>query len=334
MKRSNRLSIKTSFQLIQGLILLLLVVLVFQSIVFWRACQRGSQATNGLEQEGLPSLRLLASLQENLAVYRLHSFEIMFAQDKDRPAKLAETDAVQQRNADIIGQLKQLYPEGEGHQHVVALTASLDGYVETMGRIRATLDKDFAGAMKILDQEVPAKVADLNAAAEQVKTYCTGVANERTGLTVASLQAPIDFIEVGTPLTVKHSSHCFLGPVEWDRMGDISYGLWLHVAPGTDRLVGDIRGDGVVSVAYDGGTLVLKAREAPKLGREPYTPLVPWGQTAYFDLNADSLAQLARSRQLQLILRGADSNPVVFDPGGPTSVTLKTFASSRGITVD
>jgi hypothetical protein len=158
--------------------------------------------------------------------------------------------------------------------------------------------------------------------------------DERTGLTVASLQAPIDFIEVGTPLTVKHSSHCFLGPVEWDRMGDISYGLWLHVAPGTDRLVGDIRGDGVVSVAYDGGTLVLKAREAPKLGREPYTPLVPWGQTAYFDLNADSLAQLARSRQLQLILRGADSNPVVFDPGGPTSVTLKTFASSRGITVD
>jgi len=186
MKRSNRLSIKTSFQLIQGLILLLLVVLVFQSIVFWRACQRGSQATNGLEQEGLPSLRLLASLQENLAVYRLHSFEIMFAQDKDRPAKLAETDAVQQRNADIIGQLKQLYPEGEGHQHVVALTASLDGYVETMGRIRATLDKDFAGAMKILDQEVPAKVADLNAAADQVKTYCTGVANERTGLTVTS----------------------------------------------------------------------------------------------------------------------------------------------------
>ena len=100
------------------------------------------------------------------------------------------------------------------------------------------------------------------------------------------------------------------------------------------RDCGDIRGDGVVSVAYDGGTLVLKAREAPKLGREPYTPLVPWGQTAYFDLNADSLAQLARSRQLQLILRGADSNPVVFDPGGPTSVTLKTFASSRGITVD
>ena len=52
--------------------------------------------------------------------------------------------------------------------------------LQTMGRIRATLDKDFAGAMKILDQEVPAKVTDLNAAAEQVKTYCTGVANERT----------------------------------------------------------------------------------------------------------------------------------------------------------
>jgi hypothetical protein len=173
-------------------------------------------------------------------------------------------------------------------------------------------------------------------------TACAGEAvrppvenlDERTGLTVASLQEPIDFIEMGTPSTLKHSSHCFLGPVEWDRMGDISYGLWLHFAPGNDKPVGDIRAEGVVSVAYDGGTLVLKTREAPKLVREPYTPLVPWGQTAYFDLNADTLAQLAGSRGLQVILRGADSSSVVFDAVGPTSATLKTFARSRGVTVD
>ena len=186
MKNLNRMSIKTSFRLVLAFVFLLLVFLIAQSFIFWQLCERGTQATKGLEQEGLPSLRLLASLQENLAIYRLHSFEVMFAQDKDRPAKLAETDAVQQRNAEILKQLNELYPEGDGHQKVATLSAKLDDYVQTMGQIRATLDKDFAGAMKILDQQVPAKVSELDAAAEQVKTYCTGVANERTSLTVAS----------------------------------------------------------------------------------------------------------------------------------------------------
>jgi len=186
MKASSRISIKASFRVIQALILLLLVFLLVQGIVLWGVCLRGTEATKGLEQEGLPSLRLLASLQENLAIYRLHSFELMFAQDKERPAKLAETDAVHERNVEILAQLNQLYPTGEGHQHVAALSASLDDYVQTMGKIRGTLDKDFAGAMKILDQDVPGKVNALNAAAEQVKSYCTSVAAERTSLTVAS----------------------------------------------------------------------------------------------------------------------------------------------------
>jgi len=186
MTYSSHASIKSSFRLIQVLIALLLIFLFVQGMIFWRLCQRGADATRGMEQEGLPSLRLVASLQENLAVYRLHSFEIMFAQDKDRAAKQAETDAVHQRNIEILAQLGQLYPTGEGHDRVATLAASLNDYVQTMGQIRSILDKDFAGAMKILDQEVPAKVSALNDAAEQVKTYCTTVANERTSLTVAS----------------------------------------------------------------------------------------------------------------------------------------------------
>ena len=186
MKESSNPSIKSSFRLVQSLVALLLIFLLVQIGIFWRVCQQGTAATQGLEQEGLPSLRLLASLQENLAIYRLHSYELMFVQDKDRAAKLAETDAVQQHNADLLDQLRQLYPAGEGHDRVSALSASLDDYVQTVSHIRAILDKDFGGAMKLLDQEVPAKVAALNSAAEQVKQYCTTVANERTTLTVDS----------------------------------------------------------------------------------------------------------------------------------------------------
>jgi hypothetical protein len=186
MNKTKNLSIKSSFRLIQVLIVLLLVFLLVQGAILWRVCQRGTQAIGSLQQEGLTSLRLMASLQENLAIYRLHSFELMFAQEAERPAKISETTIVQAKNAEIIEQLNQLYPAGQGQQHVTALAKSLTDYVETMSHIRTTLDKDFAGAMKQLDTEVPGKVKALNLAADQVKTYCANVAAQCTTLTVSS----------------------------------------------------------------------------------------------------------------------------------------------------
>jgi len=186
MKKNRQTSIQRSFRIIQGIVGLLLVFLVVQSCILWTVCSQGVRATTGLENEGLPSLRLLASLQQNLAIYRLHSYEIMFAQDKDRPAKIAETDAIQQKNAQTLQDLNKLYPSGEGHQYVVSLQASFDDYVKTMAAIRLQIDKDFATAMKMVDQDVPAKVKQLNDAAEAVTAYCNKVADERTGLTVDS----------------------------------------------------------------------------------------------------------------------------------------------------
>ena len=55
-----------------------------------------------------------------------------------------------------------------------------------MTQIRGQIDKDFAAAMKLLDQDVPAKVARLNEAANSVTTYCDKVAGERD----ASLKPP------------------------------------------------------------------------------------------------------------------------------------------------
>ena len=107
MKTANDISIKRSFLVIQGVVGLLLVFLIVQSGILWRVCNQRVDAATGLEKEGLPSLRLLASLQEDLAIYRLHSYELMFAQDKDRPAKIAETDAVQQQNTETLQAVEQ-----------------------------------------------------------------------------------------------------------------------------------------------------------------------------------------------------------------------------------
>jgi len=186
MKNQSQTSIKGSFRAIQLVVGLLLVFLIIQSCMLWRTCDHGTQAITGLEKEGLPSLRLLASLQEDLAIYRLHSFELMFAQDKDRPSKAAETDAYLKKNIETIEELNRLYPSGKGHDFVMSLHSGFDDYVKTMTQIRLQIDKDFGAAMSMLDKEVPAKVARLNDAAQAVRTYCNQVADERTQLTVDS----------------------------------------------------------------------------------------------------------------------------------------------------
>ena len=108
--------------------------------------------------------------------------------------------------------------------------------------------------------------------------------DERTGITWAALPKPIELIQ-GTQSAVvsnKPPSFAYLGPVEWNRSGDISYSLWVHVVPGSDRQVGDIHGDGAVTLMLDDGPFVLIPAEPTRVGREPYKRIASWGQTANF----------------------------------------------------
>jgi methyl-accepting chemotaxis protein len=188
MKTKRTTSIKSSFRIIEGLIVLLLIFLLVQGVFLWRVCQRGTEAAHGLVQESMPSLRLLAELRDNLAAYRLHSYELIFAQDKDRAAKAAETDAAQQQSLKLIDDLKQQFASRDGLDHVTLLAASFTDYVQTVNRLRSSLDKDFAAAMKIMDEEIPGKVAALDAAAAQIKQHNTEVADSSVSQTAGSFE--------------------------------------------------------------------------------------------------------------------------------------------------
>src|ERR1700692_5098308 len=86
------------------------------------------------------------------------------------------------------------------------------------------------------------------------------VLDERTGTTVGALQDPIEFVETAHNAALvggKRTSFAYLGPLEWDRSGEISYGLWLHVAPGNDQSVGDIRSEGSGWLNLDDGSVGL-----------------------------------------------------------------------------
>src|ERR1700676_2143637 len=135
------------------------------------------------------------------------------------------------------------------------------------------------------------------------------VLDERTGATVGALQDPIEFVETPHNAALvggKRPSFAYLGPLEWDRSGEISYGLWLHVAPGNDKPVGDIRSEGSVRMNLDDGSVVLSPLDTSIAGLAPYRPLAAWGQTAYFQLDVTMLKRMAASQKLDLNFRAPD----------------------------
>jgi hypothetical protein len=164
--------------------------------------------------------------------------------------------------------------------------------------------------------------------------------DDRTAITIGSLKEPIELVpslhQSGLhPLSMgKKASFAYLGPVEWDRSGTNVYGLWVHLAPGNDQAIVDIRSPAAVTLILDSGARVLTSIDAPQLGRGAYQPVASWGQTAYFELTAEMLKQMAASQKLELNVRATDDSVVNFAATGDTRATLAGYLHSRGITGD
>jgi hypothetical protein len=182
----------------------------------------------------------------------------------------------------------------------------------------------------------------LSACASQPSNKAVEYLDDRTAMTVGSLKEPIELVpslhqsglRVISSLT-KKISFAYLGPVEWDRSGAIVYGLWIHIAPGNDRPVADIRSPAALTLILDGGTRVLTPIDAPQLGRGAYQPVASWGQTAYFELTVEMLRQMAASEKLELNVRAAADDSIVnFIATSDTRETLTAYLHSRGITDD
>ena len=173
--------------------------------------------------------------------------------------------------------------------------------------------------------------------ASQSSTKPVEVLDERTGVTFGALKQPIELLpgaQDAVLISSKRATFAYLGPVEWNRSGALSYGLWIHIAPGNDRQPGDIHASAAPVLILDDGPLGLSLMEAPKLGHEPYRPVASWGQTAYFGLDVETLRRMAASRKLELDVRAADGSTLSFTPTVDTGAVLKQYMRDRGITGD
>ena len=161
--------------------------------------------------------------------------------------------------------------------------------------------------------------------------------DERSAVTFGALKQPIELLPSAQDAVLilrKRATFAYLGPVEWNRSGAVSYGLWIHIAPGNDRPTGDIHASAAAALILDDGPLDLSVMEAPKLGREPYRAVASWGQTAYFGLDVGTLRRMAASSKLELDVRAADGSTLSFSPTVDTRAVLKRYMQDRGITGD
>jgi hypothetical protein len=161
--------------------------------------------------------------------------------------------------------------------------------------------------------------------------------DEHTGVTLGTLKEPIELVpNVQSATLVSHNrtSFAYLGPVEWDRSGAISYALWVHIVPGNGRPPGDIHAPADLTLILDDGPVGLSLIEAPMAGREPYHRVASWGQTAYFDLSAEALKHMAASRKFELDARAMDGSIISFSPTVDTHSVLTRYLQARGITGD
>ncbi len=179
MRRSKTTSLSKSFRNIRLLLLLLLGFVTVQGIVLWRVCREGKGAIASLQSEGLPSLQHLAGLQEGLALYRLNAFEVLFAQEADKPAKLKLAEAQRGHALEHIQQLRKTLGGMDAAAQVDAVETAFNGLVTAFGQVRALVDTDFQKAMASLDKDIPAKVTALNEATDKLSATCYGISGDR-----------------------------------------------------------------------------------------------------------------------------------------------------------
>jgi hypothetical protein len=155
--------------------------------------------------------------------------------------------------------------------------------------------------------------------------------DERTGMTVGSLEKPLELVPTRqSAVTLQpHVSFAYLGPVEWDNMGTITYGLWIHLAPANDWQFDDITAPGTVVLALDDEAMPLKLTRPPVPTSGPYRPLASWGQTAYFQLDLPTLKRMASSAKIELEFKAAGT-AVRFAAAPDARETLMRYVHARG----
>jgi PAS domain S-box-containing protein len=178
-----------TFRNILWVVSLIFIFAVVRTFILWEVCKTGMQTAATLEHQGLPALKELASLEENLALYRLDSYEYLFAQEAQKAgAAKAADDIALQMHAELKN-IRHLFPQGDGQQFAVNLEKALDDLDAQFKKVRGLVDSDFPAAMKSMDQDIPSRTQRVAAAANALKEFSYQFSGAQASATFASFSS-------------------------------------------------------------------------------------------------------------------------------------------------
>ncbi len=159
------------FRRILHVVLVVFILSLVQMFMLQRTCNEGLKVATSLELQGLPNVDLLAELSEQLSLYRLYSYEYIFATESDRPRLArAAKDTENQIQTDLTG-IENLLQNPQGRQMAADLSVSFSELARTFDRVRELVDKDFDAAMTAMNQKIPAKMQAVDQAGRQLKSF-------------------------------------------------------------------------------------------------------------------------------------------------------------------
>jgi signal transduction histidine kinase len=178
--------LEATFRNILWVVSLIFIFAVALTLILWAVCDSGMKTATTLEHGGLPMLSNLASLQEDLAVYRLNSYEYLFARENEKSAKANTAEILAARMRWELKAIKVLLPAGEGRRLASNLESAIDGLDSEFRKVRSLVDTDFASAMTAMDHEIPPRTDRVTAAADALKEYGYRFSGGQASATFAS----------------------------------------------------------------------------------------------------------------------------------------------------
>jgi two-component system, cell cycle sensor histidine kinase and response regulator CckA len=178
--------LSATFRHILLVVLLIFIFAVVQMLTLWQVCQSGMKTATSLEHQGLPALNELASLQENLALYRLESYEYLFAQEAEKAGEAKAADGIALQMRAELQNIQTLFPEGEGRQLAANLENAIDDLATQFQKVRSLVNSDFPAAMKSMDQDIPPRTRRVDAAAAALKKFGYQFSGGQASATFAS----------------------------------------------------------------------------------------------------------------------------------------------------
>jgi hypothetical protein len=161
--------------------------------------------------------------------------------------------------------------------------------------------------------------------------------DERTGVTVTSISAPLQFYSPQPERGLQAASFAYLGPIEINRMGQRRSYLWLSVLPGEDERSRQAGGaDSIPRLRIAAGDITLEPspvsadRSLLGLGHRVYERPADWVGEAYYAVTDMQLAQLAAADSLVLDIDITADEPRRYEAWKPDLSALRSFVEHVG----